>query len=289
MLAQDFEAGAMRFLSRPSMQSDPTIRIPQIVDYDRDNHVLMLEDAGPLPSLKAQTTEGKDIATCTQIGEAIGRFLAHLHNSTAGDAELLDEFNGNETAKNSSGKLYFGGLPAAAERFGYRDGFIAEAAKVGEEEVMQRSDVLTVGDFWTGNVLVSAPSSSEEKGDGGRLHLYVLDLELCKPGTAEFDIGQMAAEMYCLARFRKGAREESMALLDAFLGSYKRERSVEVDAAKVAIRIGAHLFVIMPMAWANEATEEEIGRVAEEGREFVRMGWERDGEALGRSVLASLT
>lgn len=272
----------MQFLSRPKLQSDPSIRIPKLLHYDQEHHVLILEDAGPLPSLKSWMTEHTDIALCTRVGEAVGRFLAHLHDATAGDSKLLAEFNGNETAKNLSGKLYFGTLAQAAQKFGYSDTFIREAARVGEEEVMQRSEVLTMGDFWTGNVLVAANPGQEA------FHLYVLDLELSKPGTAEFDIGQMAAEMWCLATFRKGARAQSLALLSAFLKSYKVSRSVGVDAAKVAVRIGSHLFVIMPRAWASEGSPEQIKNAAAEGREFVRMGWERDEEALRRSVLAPL-
>lgn len=244
--------------------------------------MLVMEDAGPLPSLKTWTTEAVDVQTCKQIGAAVGRFLAHIHNVTYGDEKLLDKFSGNETAKYLSGKLYFGGLPAAAEKFGYRDSFISEAASVGEEEVMQSNEVLTMGDFWTGNVLVSSHSEPQD------LHLYVVDWELSKPGTPEYDIGQMAAEMWCLATFRKSAREQSLALLEAFLSSYKASRKVAVDEAKVAIRIGAHLFVIMPMAWSSEATPERIAAAAEEGREVVRMGWEKDREALRKSVLAPL-
>ena len=130
-------------------------------------------------------------------------------------------------------------------------------------------------------MLVSGKSAAD-------IHLYVLDLELAKPGTAEFDIGQMAAEMWCLATFRKGAREQSLKLIDAFLSSYGATRSVGVDAAKVAIRIGAHLIVMMPMAWSSEVGKERIREAAAEGREFVRMGWERDEEALARSILGPL-
>lgn len=272
----------MEYLSQPEMQSDPLIRIPKILHHDQENHVLFLEDAGSLPSLKNWMTEDVDIATSTQVGKAVGRFLAHLHDSTAGDQKLLAEFNGNETAKKLSGKLYFGGLPKAAQVFGFRDTFIEEAAKFGEAEVMEKSEVLTMGDFWTGNVLVSSGSGPKD------LHLYVLDLELTKPGTAEFDIGQMAAEMWCLAQLRRNAQHQGLALLKAFLSSYKANRSVLVDATKVAIRVGAHLFVIMPFAWKNEAMTEQIEEAAVDGREFVRMGWERDEEALRKSVLAPL-
>jgi len=107
----------------------------------------------------------------------------------------------------------------------------------------------------------------------------VIDLELSKPGTAEFDIGQMAAEMYCLATFRNHANDQSFAMLEAFLAAYKAMRKVAVDAAKVAVRLGSHWLVIMPTAWAAEATPDQTRTATIEGRDFVRMGWERDSDA----------
>lgn len=272
----------MALLARTEMQSEPAIRIPKLLHYDQEKHVLIMEDAGPLSSLKTWTTDAIDVRKSRLIGATVGRFIAHLHNATYQDQTLLAEFDGNETAKYLSGKLYFGGLPAAAEKFGYAEAFIAEAAEVGEEEVMRSSEVLTMGDFWTGNVLVSALSGEHDP------KLYVVDWELSKPGTAEFDVGQMVAEMWCLATFRKGARGQSLALLESFLSSYKTTRAIPVDAAKVAIRMGAHLFVIMPMAWSSEADAEQISAAAGEGREFIRMGWEDDTEALRKSTLAPL-
>ena len=170
-------------------------------------------------------------------------------------------------------------LPATAKNFGYTDDFLQEAADQAEREVYEASDVLTIGDFWTGNILVSDNSSKE-------LQLFVLDLELSKPGTAAFDIGQMAAEMYCLGLFRD--EELGMALLDTFLKAYKAENQNVVNATKVAIRVGAHLIIMMPKAWANEGSEIQIQDGVRTGIELVRMGWQKDVAALSASLVAPL-
>ena len=257
------------------MQSDRLVRA--LLFYDDNDHVLIMEDVGSLPSLKGWSQPGVSFEATMQIGEALGGFLAKVHNSTAGKKALLEKFNGNATAKYLSGTLYFGRLPAAAERLGFTDSYFRDVAEIGEREVQESMDVLTLGDFWTGNILVS-------RGKEDDLHLYVVDLELSKPGTAAFDIGQMAAEMYCLAAFRD--EELGMSLLRAFLRSYKGNR--HADAAKVAIRIGAHLLVMMPSAWANEGTQERIREIADIGADLISMGWRRDDAGLRDSIVGPL-
>lgn len=128
-------------------------------------------------------------------------------------------------------------------------------------------DVLTIGDFWTGNVLVSdgqGQNSDEPK-------LFLVDLEFTKPGTPEFDVGQMAAEMLCLALFRTGANSQGQALLAAFVDAYVAARSVRIKAEDVAMRIGVHLLVIAPMAWNSEATPGQIAGVAALGMRYLRI------------------
>ena len=238
-----------------------------------------MEDVGNLPSLKGWMQSGVSPETTTEIGEALGRFLANVHNATGGVDEVLSIFDGNATGKYLSGTLYFGALPKAAEKFGYVDGCIREAAKVGEREVYESREVLTLGDFWTGNILVSA---TETQG----VRLYVLDLELAKPGTAAFDVGQMAAEMYFLATYRDDVLGKR--LLKSFLTSYKECRREKVNAAKVAIRIAAHIFAIMPAGWRSEVTQTQMQEVAQIGRDLMQMGWEKDEAGLRESIVGDL-
>ena len=51
---------------------------------------------------------------------------------------------------------------------------------------------------------------------------------------------------------------------------------------------GAHLFVIMPMAWQAEIGESKVKEVLEEGSELLKMGWEKDELALKHSIVGVL-
>jgi aminoglycoside phosphotransferase (APT) family kinase protein len=169
-----------------------------------------MEDAGDLPSLKSW-------------------LRAHIHNTTADDSALKAAFSSNTIAKNVSSSVYFAALPAAAEKYGYTQPFIAAAAQYAADQVLTADEVWTLGDFWTGNVLVSAPDEQDEP------EVTVLDLELAKPGTRSFDVGHMGAEMLCLARFRH--QDQGSLLLETFFRSYRASSNVSVDAAAVAIRM----------------------------------------------------
>lgn len=239
-----------------------------------------MEDMGDLPSLKSWLQATSPAEQVESIGRTLGTYLAHIHNETAADSSIKEEFSSNAVGRNISSSLYFGGLPAAAAKYGYTDAFIAAAAEAAEAEVLNSSEVLTLGDFWTGNILVSTPDTQIMP------ILTVLDLELAKPGTAAFDIGQMGAEMLCLAHFRH--LEQGRLLLQTFFSAYKAERKTRVDVAAVAIRIAAHLFTMMPRAWTAESSEEKVKTALERGFELLKIGWERDEAALSNSIVGVL-
>ena len=235
---------------------------------------------GDLPSLKSWLQAASPADQITSIGQKLGTYLARVHNETAGDASIRDDFSSNLVGKNLSSSVYFGGLPAAAARCGYTDPFITTAAKAAEAEVLTADEVWTIGDFWTGNVLVSTPD------DQSVPELTVLDFELAKPGTAAFDIGQMGAEMLCLAQFRHS--EQGHLLLQTFFSAYRAKRKASVNAAAVAIRMAAHLFTIMPRAWMAEVGEEKVKAALQQGFELLKIGWERDEAALRKSIVGVL-
>jgi aminoglycoside phosphotransferase (APT) family kinase protein len=235
---------------------------------------------GDLPSLKSWLQATSPAEQITSIGQTLGTYLAHIHNETAADSSLLEDFSSNLVGRNLSSSVYYGGLPAAAAEHGYTDTFIAAAAKAAETEVLTASEVWTLGDFWTGNILISTPD------DQSVPELTVLDFELAKPGTAAFDIGQMGAEILCIAQFRYP--EQGDLLLQEFFGAYRAERKTSVDAAGVAIRIAAHLFTMMPRAWKAEAGEGKVKAVLQQGFELLKIGWERDEAALRKSIVGVL-
>jgi aminoglycoside phosphotransferase (APT) family kinase protein len=228
--SQDYEAKGLEFLSLPSTNTKTSsIQIPRLLTYDSDNHILIMEDAGNIPTLKSWLRADSPSNQIVSVGQSLGYYLAHIHNITANDSVLKSVFGSNGIAKDVSSSVYFTGLPAAAEKYGYTQPFITAVAQFAAKEVLTAVEVWTLGDFWTGNVLVSAP------GEQNKPKLTILDLELAKPGTAAFDIGQMGAEMLCLARFRYP--DQGSLLLQTFFKAYKASRKVSVDAAAVAIRM----------------------------------------------------
>lgn len=271
---QEYEHKALELLTQTEMQHEG-VRPPNIIHFDRLNWVLILEDAGHVPSLKGWLKPGVDIEQAASKGRALGKYLANIHNKTADNERVLSQFTQNETAKILSSSLYFKQLPDVARSLGFAGDYILEAAKQGEKDVYEADDVLTLGDFWTGNVLVAQDGT-----------LFVLDLELAKPGTAEFDIGQMAAELYCIAAFRDF--ELRMAVFNAFLDGYREARNGTVDAAKVAIRIGAHLMVIMPNAWKGEASKEQLDEQLRIGDDLLKLGVSKAKEGLSESIVKPL-
>ncbi|KAM0719683.1 hypothetical protein Q7P37_003814 [Cladosporium fusiforme] len=279
----DYEAKALFFLTQAHFVTKfPRISAPTLLHYNQTNHTLLMKDAGALPSLKSWLQPTSPSTQVRSIGKSLGSYLAHIHNQTATDATLKAAFNTNNTAKQVSSFVYYAGLPAAAAEHGHSEPFIAAAAKAAEAEVLDSDEVWTLGDFWTGNVLVSAATGEDQSEPS----LTVLDLELAKPGTAAFDVGQMAAEMLCLARFRSA--EKGGLLLESFLEAYEAERLGGVDAAGVAVRVGAHLVTMMPRAWKAEAGEDGVMNGVEEGVELIRMGWERDEDGLRKSAVGIL-
>lgn len=279
----EFEYKALQVLARAEFQGGGgVVRPPGCLHFDRDNWVIILEDAGDLLTLKSWLQPDKiTIEDAQTVGVNLGQYLAIVHEASTRQPDLLSDFTGNETAKTLSSQLYFGMLPSAAAQHGFEGEHIQKAADQGKANVLEGFECLTLGDFWTGNVLVS---NAKE--------LFVLDFELTKPGTPDFDVGQMAAEMYCLACFRDA--ELGNALLKAFLKWYEegRKQGVSMElVAKVAIRIGAHLMVMMPTAWSvrsEEASEEQVKEQLKVADRLLKMGVERDEKALRRSIIAPL-
>jgi 5-methylthioribose kinase len=86
-------------------------------------------------------------------------------------------------------------------------------------EIHHSRETLTMGDFWTGNVMVTLRPADIEGPALERVH--VIDWELVKPGVAALDIGQFCAEMHTFTLFRPDTIAPASALIDAFLTAYR--------------------------------------------------------------------
>ena len=134
---QVYEARGLEFLSKPSTNTKvPAVRVPRLLAFDNDNHVVVLEDAGAIPTLKSWLRADSPHNQVASVGRSLGSYLAHIHNTTSNDSTIKDAFASNTIAKDTSSSVYFAALPAAAEKFGYTQPFIAAAADFAAKEVL---------------------------------------------------------------------------------------------------------------------------------------------------------
>lgn len=117
-------------------------------------HVLVLEDLGSVPTLKAWIADSADASTSRSFGTVLGCFLASVHKLHLSQPALLSKLGTNQPGRYLSATYYFAMLPGIAKKHGFQDQSIEEAAAVAHQEVLESRDVLTIDGFWPGNVLI---------------------------------------------------------------------------------------------------------------------------------------
>ncbi|KAF9580825.1 hypothetical protein BGW38_002374 [Lunasporangiospora selenospora] len=278
-----FEAEALEILAQSPFidATTSTVLVPKVLHYDSKEHALLIEDLGEIPTVKQYTSSTSDHAA--EIGSALGTFLAKFHAWSQTQPQLIEKFHANSLGRSYSADFYFGQLEKPGKHLAGLDNHLDRIRPIAlkhRQKVLEINEVLTIGDFWTGNVLVKAPKNENEK-----LRLYVIDLELIRPGPAYFDLGQFSGELYSIARFKN--KEGGLALLSSFLAAYHTERPGSVEAGDVAVRLGSHLITVTPFVkWSED--KEKILRVATEGAEMIVRGGEQDKAWLQESVVREL-
>lgn len=220
------------------------LRSPQVHNLDATTHVLILDDVGRLPNLIASLTPGREPEAAVPIGEALGTYLARVHNIKGETVTLHPSLTRETPRLRSDGLRCFARLPDSAARFGYRDDYIREAAKIGERHMLQSTEALILGDFQLSKVLVAYDKPEI-------LSMYMVDFDQSRLGPSAIDVGQMSAEiLFLVARCDHGL---GLGLLRAFLRAYRTNRKANVDAASVALSTAAHLFALIPEGTSLES------------------------------------
>ncbi|KAJ6452082.1 kinase-like domain-containing protein [Mycena sanguinolenta] len=297
---QAFEAGAMQKI-KEDLDCGPLAAVPVVYHFDGTAHVIIMEDTGEKSrNLKALMSSAPlPVPVAQEIGRALGQFLGKLHSWAAIDPKVVDFFDQNQQAKRITSWITYGRLipclvtdklPAVAllpEPVCESDlddirAIIAERTS----EIFNCRDTLTMGDFWTGNIMVNldTDAATGTTSFGG---VYIIDWELAKAGVAALDVGQFCAEMLSLILFKPHAVESAKALIEAFLTEYRAYcGEMKPHFANVAAKhIGAHLVTITPqVGWG---TPEETVKAVEMGLEHLREGCS-DRWVWEKSVLSPL-
>lgn len=299
---QKFDVEALR-LVRKLHGDDDVVTVPNVHLFDEEAHVMIIDDCGlDTRTLKQLLIDEALPQTVTEeIGAAIGRFLGRVHAWNKDTSFDMGIFINNEVGKMISALVTYGRLISTLSG---RDNIaaladpildipeeklavISKLAETRSNEIGTTTEVLTHGDFWPGNIMVSLRREPE----GGVLkleRLYVLDWELAKAGLRGLDIGQFCAEMRLLQRFYPSRHEETSTILRSFLLAYRGGSARPDEAlAKVAIaHVGAHLVAWTPrVRWGNK---EDTRKTVAEGVDLLIGGAEGTLAWLEGSLVGSL-
>ncbi|THH05169.1 hypothetical protein EW145_g4991 [Phellinidium pouzarii] len=302
---QEFEAMALRHV-RAFLPADALVTVPALHHYDSKRHVLIMEDCGPHGRTLKEILRDADVPlsphAARALGTALGRFLAVVHTQGSSDVELLNCVARNEEGKRLSALVTYGRLAAMLKGEGESAGLveppIAGAGGLSEKDVedvgalasetiqamLDASTVFTMGDFWTGNIMVHL-------GDGGQVErAYVVDWEVAKPGLPFLDFGQFVAEMHTLRRCHSTAEGSVEEALSAYAKAYRKEMGTRVDDEYVrgaAAHIGAHLAVWTPRV-STWGPKNKVREIVREGAEYLLRSRRGDMEWLKTSVVDEL-
>lgn len=254
------------------LPADSKVGVAAVHRFDKDQSVIIMDDCGEnvLDLKKLMVESPPDPAIGSQIGAAIGEFLGRLHTWGKGNEDLLRVFDANQQARQIYAFVTYGRLVSTVTGKDELPKLLGPPLEVSPEEIQKISEIskervqeiyttqetMTMGDFWTGNILVDVDEA------GGQLRrITVVDWELAKPGIAALDVGQFYAEMELLRQFHPPCRESASSLCRSFFESYGKAHSVNRALInKAAVHVGAHLIAWTPRnAWAgNEETQRAV-------------------------------
>lgn len=268
---------------------DTIARAPRLYHYDKEEHVLIVEDCGTdTHTLKHLLKEGLlDIQACRTVGRALGTFLATIHRECSKDLKLLEYLDKSTKMKSFGAPLtrvvstLTGDRKTRAGKAivdpplegSLPEGTIQTAEKIVQEitratggAAAQR--VFTMGDFHTQNIVVR--TRGRTTGSLTVERIFVIDWEDTKPGLPYMDFGQFVADMHSLRRFYEDtARDLVDETLKEYFSAYKEGYPVdEVFLRGATAQIGAHLIEATPVGWEPK---EKIRTVVAEGVEYLVM------------------
>ena len=255
-------------------------QVPIIYHHDDANAVIIMEDAGrDAVNLKELLKRPNPPSTVTGvvIGRVLGEFIAKLHawGMTDQGRESMDFFDGHPQARNICAWATYGRLldtivgksepiplihdPPLGVTLEELDK-ISRFAQGRAEEMRNSRETMTMGDFWTGNVLVDLYRSDD--GSEELRRLLVVDWEVTRPGVAAFDVGQFQAEVHTVRYCNPVCGPVTEALDAAFLEAYLLIQP-DLDRRKAAQHLAMHLVIWTPRVGWEPA--EKVRELVEHG------------------------
>ncbi|CAE6470621.1 unnamed protein product, partial [Rhizoctonia solani] len=164
----------------------------------------------------------------SNIGSALGDFLGRLHRWSA-SPERRQPFLHPHRRESLFG-IFCNLTARSAIKFGLNEEWLAEILAEELRKSATDDQVLAMGDFSLNNILVHQPP------DHGKLRIYVVDWELCRPACPESDLSEIIGSWLSFAHYHRIDNE--FPFLPSLYKAY-REHYVP-DRTRIALRAGLH-------------------------------------------------
>jgi len=201
--------------------TQPSMCTPRVLDFNEDDHVLIMEDLGEVPTLGRWLRERDPatVRTAPMLGERLGTFLGDLHAATC-DNETYAKAFVNRPMQETRQAVQYEGVAGMLEKGGVADAdeLGARAEALGAV-LLEPGRCLTMGDLWPPSVLVSDDA------------LHLIDWELAHYGRPLQDVAHFLAHLWMQTH-----RAPSPVVVDAakslhasFLDAYKDALGDQAD------------------------------------------------------------
>jgi len=162
-----------------------SVRAPHLHDVSDEQHVVVMEDVGPRPSLdrwlRADDPREENVA---RLSRRLGSFIGRLHATTEGRPALVEAFNNRPMQETRRAVQY----QSVADMLGRGDVDDAETlgarAEALGEMLLTPGRCLTMGDLWPPSVLVQDDT------------LRLIDWELAHYGRPLQDVAHWRAHLW---------------------------------------------------------------------------------------------
>lgn len=214
-----FETKALQLFKNNELLSDlqtPEIRPPQLIAYESDNHVLIMEDLKTdhdISGLPADSLSPK------KAGELIGNLIGSIHLQTYQSDRLRDTFN-NKNIQQVRSKIQYGRAGEYAQKGGIVDYKPLQniTTSLGRR-MTEPGKCLIMGDLWPSSVLI--------KNDA----LRIIDWEFVHFGRPLQDVGHFSAHCWMQAHTADNLTSAKTfeLLWHSFWKSYKQAAGDKLD------------------------------------------------------------
>ncbi len=199
--------------------------LPEVLHFDEENRVLVLEDLGSAPRMDERLRQGHDI---NGELESLCRFLARVHAAT-GDEVLAERFANHQMRRLHGDHIFL--LPFRDNSFDLDDAVAVRAMAIRDNQrLVQRIDRAYSHYLTPRGALVHADvqGSNILLADRGPV---LLDAEIAHIGDPAFDLGTVVAHVYMPA-IATGDPAPAHATTRKLLATYGDERRVPDDFAE---------------------------------------------------------